>query len=150
MKNKEPSILLPVLNDRVLMELMRFKYIPLSFVLQKCGLAFNQKNAIDVIDELCSLGNGKTNDGDGFSTSFVRINPQFQIIKQAIHVSIGIEGGVKANTILYGAEVVKMLRNKVVSINTAARDLSSEFNTKTYKPTVKLYAQYERVLRDCE
>lgn len=138
-----------ILGDKTLLALMRFKFVPLSFILQKCSLPFNLKNATDVIQEFDSLGS-VTAESDGFQVNVVNLKPQYQVIGKVLHVSAGISGSTGNRKIISAQEAIDLLKIKEISINTSARDYATEFNRNIYKPFQSQYEAYDKVVKDCD
>lgn len=141
------------LGDPVLIAQMRMKPVPLSFVMQRCGLSVNLKHAIELINGLDKAESVKAVTG---STSVPQnletvsgINPKYLLVKHALHLTTRIEATRPKTTLYEPAEAIRMLNEKIVSINTEARALAAEFSKRHYRVMADQLGKYERVLAEC-
>lgn len=150
---KSMGVVGAALGDPVLIALMRMRPVPLSFVMQRCGQIVNLKNAIQLItdleavDSVNAVAGGASNSQNLESVS--GINPKYVLIKHALHLTTRMET-TRSKSVLYEpSDAKRMLNDKLVSINTEARNLAADFSKRHYRVVSDQLSKYERVLAEC-
>ena len=132
----------PIVNDRVLMSLLRIRSVPLGSLIEKCDLEVNKDNALKVIQ---ALNNAER---EYEAASILNLNIRYLLHKRVLFATTG-ELGTNADRAMDGPNAIAQIIDDKIKVGIGMQAAMDEFRDKAYSKLSSDLALYESVVSAC-
>lgn len=145
--NVNTEILKPLLEDEVLMALIKQRYVPLMFLLKKVDRKPSAETAATVVRALAALRRGSSQDAG----HVLDLEVHFALVGDVLHVAGGRRRGARSSQQQVQVTMDEVSKQHLKSsLSPESRLEARNFQLKHYEELKKHYDVYQKVVRECE